>query len=329
MFLGDHPNSHVVELSANNYAFQGTASNITIKNLTIEKYAAPLQYAAVEPQGSGWVIQNNEVRLNHGWGVKAVTGGDNVRVLSNNVHDNGQAGIGSGGANSGLFDSNYIVHNNVDGVNPGFEGVGTKFTGNNLMISNNIVHDNLGAGLSTDANATYNTFNHNTSYNNQGCGIRYEISRYGTIENNTVYGNKPCGGQIVYTGSDHGRITGNTVTDGDNGGILVYNTVGTKPSGQIVYKVTDTQVTGNTILISNTSTNIASGLIDTAKPHQPSIFTDRTNIWAGNIYQVPGLPWTQKSWDWGENAGHPKPVNWSTWLLIHSVGELLQLKSDF
>ena len=330
VYLRNNPAGKTVELGAKNYAFSDSASNITIKNLTIEKYAPPLQFAAVEPQGPNWLIQNNEVRLNHAWGIKAMSGGDNAQIRNNNVHDNGEDGIGTGGSEGGVIDSNTIVHNNVNNVMQGFEGGGTKFSGDNLMVSNNIVHDNIGVGLHADAGATHITFNHNTVYNNQGCGIRYEVSRYGTIENNTAYGNGlsgigACGAQITYTGSDHGRITGNKVIDGGTGGIRIYNTVGTKPFGQTVYKVTDTRVTGNTIVVSNKASDIASGLIDTAKPLQPSIFTDRTNVWANNIYQISGTPWTNKSWNWGENAAHAKPVNWSTWLLIHAAGELLRL----
>jgi parallel beta-helix repeat protein len=232
--------------------------------------------------------------------------------------------MGAGSINGGLFDSNYIVHNNIDQVLRGFEGVGTKFTGDNLTISNNIVHDNLGNGLSTDSNASYNSYIHNTTYNNLGCGIVYETSRYGTIENNTVYGNTTCGG-IIYAGSDHGRISGNTVTDDGLGGIKVYNIVGTRAL-QATYQVTDTQVTGNTIAVASVPGDIASGLIDGANPAEPSIFTDPTNIWANNTYLVSSLPWVGKSWAWGENNGKVNPIDWNTWISIHPVGEQLQLQ---
>ena len=116
MFRGDHPNSHTVELGTSNYAFKDTASNITIKNLTIEKYAAPLESGAVVPAGSSWLIQNNEFRLNHGWGVKVMETGNNVQVLGNNLHDNGEGGMGAGGITGGRFDSNSVVHNNIDSV---------------------------------------------------------------------------------------------------------------------------------------------------------------------------------------------------------------------
>jgi hypothetical protein len=115
------------------------------------------------------------------------------------------------------------------------------------------------------------------------------------------------------------------ITDGSNGGILVYNIVGTRPNTTI-YKVTDTQVTGNTIVVSNTSTNTAAGLLDKASPIEPSIFSDPTNIWANNTYQVPAMPWTKKSCDWGENGSHPNRIDWSAWIIVHPESEVLQLQ---
>ena len=327
MLRVDSPTSHTVELGARNYAFKDTASNITIKNLTIEKYAAPLESGAVMPAGSSWLIQNNEFRLNHGWGVKVMKTGNNVQVLSNNLHDNGEGGMGAGGITGGLFDSNSVVHNNIDSVLPGMEAGGAKFSGKNIMISNNIVHDNDGVGLHTDAGGTYNTYDHNTSYQNIGNGIRYEISRYGTITNNVVYGNSTAA-EIAYTGSDHGRISGNIVTDNGIGGISVYNIVGTRSNTRVkIYRVTDTRVTNNTIIIANSPNEQAAGLVDAAQPRQPIVFADPTNIWASNTYNVLTLPWSRKSWAWGESSGAAaaNPVGWVTWLVMHPL-DLLQLQ---
>jgi parallel beta-helix repeat protein len=327
MYRGDNPGSKTVELGDWNYAFEGTALNITIQNLTVEKYAPALECGAVQALGSGWLIRNNEIRLNHGWGVKVKPAGDNVQVLTNNLHDNGEGGMSAGAINGGLFDSNTIVHNNIDGVEWAMEAGGAKFSSNNITVSNNVVHDNFGEGLFTDEGGTYNTYTKNTVYKNESNGIRYEISRYGTISNNIVYGNLGAP-QIVYAGSDHGRITGNIVTDNAVGGILVYNITGTRGRAA-VYPVTDTQVTGNTIivgLVGNGSSDIPAGLIDKSTPSQPKVFSDPTNIFAHNTYQVLTMPWTLKSWDWGENGGAGNPVNWNTWVNLHPVGEKLLLK---
>jgi parallel beta-helix repeat protein len=312
----------MVELGHAIHAFAGGASNITIRNLVIEKYAPPIQSAAIQPEGPNWLIAKNEIRLNHGFGVKAKPGADNVRVLGNKLHHNGEMGIGTGIVTGGLWDSNLVAYNNIDGVNPEFEAGGSKFTGNNITISNNIVHDNYGPGLWTDGGATHNTYDHNTSYSNVGGGIRYEISRYGVIKNNTVYGNTK-NAQIVYTGSDHGRITGNLVIANRNGGIFVQNIVGNR-GRDIVYKVVDTQVTGNTIIVSDQA-QIAAGMLDYARVSQPEIFSDPTNVFDHNVYKF-----SQQSrfasarldgpfWCWGENPGRgPKRVTWSDW---HTSGQ--------
>jgi hypothetical protein len=304
---GDNPHSDTVELGDTAQAFASTASNITIQNLIIEKYASAIDSGTVEADGPSWLIQDNEVRLNHGVGISAKSGGNNVQVLSNNVHNNGQMGVGGPG-NGGLWDSNTIAYNNADGVNTDFCAGGSKFTGNNVTISNNIAHDNYGPGLWTDDGGTHNYYDHNTSYNNYKGGIRYETARYGTITNNTVYGNTN-NAQIVYTGSDHGRISGNTVIDNGHGGIAVVNTVGSRAG--TVYQVTDTQVSGNTMWTSSKGYDVVAGLVDHAQPAQPGIFSDPTNFFDYNIYQFPGA--VRTSWLWGEVANVYQPISWNAW----------------
>jgi parallel beta-helix repeat protein len=261
----------------------------------------------VQIEGPNWLIQNDEVCFNHGVGITAKYGGNNVQVLGNYIHHNGESGIGGPG-NGGLWDSNTIAYNNTDGVSLNYAGSGSKFAGNHITISNNIVHDNYGVGLWSDDGAAYDTFDHNTSYNNVGGGIRYETARYGTITNNTVYGNSQ-NAQILYTGSDHGRISGNTAVDNGIGAIVVVNSVGSRRG--TVYQVTDTQVTGNTIWISSTVTDVAAGLIDRAQPAQPSIFSDPTNYFDDNIYEF-GTS-VRPAWHWGETAIALQPISWASW----------------
>jgi hypothetical protein len=112
VYLTDNPTGHTVELGANRYAFQSSsATNVTIQGLIVEKYAPLLQYGAIEPQASAWLIQNCEIRLNHGYGVNAGSGGNGVQVLNNSIHDNGQAGFGAGGITGGTFNNNTVYYN--------------------------------------------------------------------------------------------------------------------------------------------------------------------------------------------------------------------------
>jgi parallel beta-helix repeat protein len=307
----DNPNSHTVELGDTTSAFQGTASNITIKNLTIKGYAAAILSGVITVQGPNWLIQDNTIGYSHGVGILDKLGGDYIQVLSNNVTYNGQMGVG-GPANYGQWVSNTIAYNNADGVNPNYAGGGTKWVGSNDLIKYNTVYDNLGTGLFIDQGGTYDTLDHNTSYNNYGCGIRYEISRYGTITNNIVYGNSaPSLAEIVYTGSDHGRISGNTVVDSGYGGIVVVNTLGSRTG--TVYKVTDVQVTNNKIWTSSSELDVVAGLIDHAEPPEPSIYTDPTNFFNHNTYEFSAL--ARPAWHWGETTNPLQLLIWSDWLV--------------
>ena len=66
---------------------------MTVQGLIIEKYASPAQAGAIAgDSGDDWVFEDNEVRWNHGTGIRA---GDRWKVLRNKVHHNGQLGIGT------------------------------------------------------------------------------------------------------------------------------------------------------------------------------------------------------------------------------------------
>jgi len=111
-----------------------------------KKYAAPLLAGAIQPNGSGWIIQNNEVRLNHGEGIK--THGDNEQVLRNNVHDNGKEGASAGGGAGDLFEFTSVSNNNFAKINYGEEMGGGKFsTTINAHVINNTFSNNDGNGM--------------------------------------------------------------------------------------------------------------------------------------------------------------------------------------
>lgn len=331
IYLLDNPGGHTVELSAQNYAFNALggnpASNVTIKNLIIEKYGTPIERGAVQVTGPNWVIDSNEIRLNHGEGL--VAHANNTTVTHNYAHDNGELGIGGGGTDRAgnlftgdLFDSNKVVHNNIDNVTVGFEAGGMKSVMSNARFTNNIVHDNYGPGIWFDVHSDHITIDHNTSYNNT-IGISYEISHTGTITNNTVYGNGWSGhgqDQIDCRSCDYTTISGNTVTVGvagpwsqGMGGIEISNG---RTDG---FTVTHNQVTNNTITIVPGSPSYAEagGLADyalsTKGAPQSGIFTDPTNYFDYNTYYAPSL--SGSYWFWGENSSNqgPNKLDWSHW----------------
>ncbi|MBN8494672.1 MAG: hypothetical protein J0M00_24920, partial [Burkholderiales bacterium] len=70
VYLADDPSEHNVEISITYFAFSGTASDVTIRNLTIEKYAGPGQVSALNgTESTNWTVEHNLIQLNHGVGI--------------------------------------------------------------------------------------------------------------------------------------------------------------------------------------------------------------------------------------------------------------------
>src|SRR5206468_1628136 len=71
IYFLDNPKGHVLETSTTSVAFAG-GDNVTLQGLVIEKYANPAQRGVIGDRkvGNSWIIQNNEVRLNYGTGIK-------------------------------------------------------------------------------------------------------------------------------------------------------------------------------------------------------------------------------------------------------------------
>jgi hypothetical protein len=124
VYLSQNPSGHTVEVGAVPAAFApGPANNVTIQDLTIEEFATPVMTGAVAgaytgygspSQGANWIVQNNEILLNHADGVRLNFG---WQVLNNYIHDNGDLGIsgGIGGGNadgSGTAASNILIQGN-------------------------------------------------------------------------------------------------------------------------------------------------------------------------------------------------------------------------
>src|ERR1700730_7646194 len=89
-----NPTGKAVEISVTTHAFSGSASSVTIKGLRIEKYAAPAQDGPIS--GTGWTIESNEIRLNHGAAIRL---NSNQVIESNYIHHNGQVGLTGTGSN--------------------------------------------------------------------------------------------------------------------------------------------------------------------------------------------------------------------------------------
>ena len=92
VYLADDPTGKRVEISVLPWAIFSAAPNVTVEGLVVEKYASPAQRGAIgfSGPGSDWVVRGNEVRWNHGAGVRLA---DRMQVLDNFIHHQGQIGM--------------------------------------------------------------------------------------------------------------------------------------------------------------------------------------------------------------------------------------------
>jgi Bacterial Ig domain/Right handed beta helix region len=208
IYFHDNPSGHVVETSVLNNAFGGSANNVTIQYLTIEEFADMYPTGAIGVsrginaliQGANWTVQNCEVTLNHGIGVRV---GYRIQILNNYIHDNGQVGIGGGigttsnpatqSTNSGvLIQGNTINHNDYAHFNPGFGSGGFKVGATSgITLRGNTIQNNEGSGIHFDMYSQNAFVDGNIITNNSdGDGLVQEIG-YGTstFRNNIVRGN--------------------------------------------------------------------------------------------------------------------------------------------
>lgn len=289
IYMADDPTGHVVETTVSPAAFVGSASGVTISGLIIEKFASPAQAGAVAGDSSyGWTVQNNEVRFNHGMGIRV---GNAMAVLSNNAHHNGELGMGGVGDNVRV-EGNTIAYNNAAGYDYGWEGGGTKFVKTHyLALRNNWVHHNTGPGLWLDIDNIDFTIEGNTSEDNTGTigptpGIMIEISYGGVIRNNAVRRNGlgftgwiwGAGILVAASGGSGLEIYGNTVEYNAHGVSLVQQNRGSGTYG--AYYVQNVYVHDNTIRMSSGYTGAAEDVGD------PSIFTSRNNRFQNNNYYL-------------------------------------------
>jgi len=130
-----------------------------------------------------WAIENNEIRYNHGRGI---TTGNGMYILENNVHHNGDLGIGGGGLNV-CIQHNQITYNNYAGYSYYWEAGGAKFAyATTFIVEYNYSENNGGPGFWNDLNSEGITYNENATSNNIEAGILSEISTNVTISGNYI-----------------------------------------------------------------------------------------------------------------------------------------------
>jgi Right handed beta helix region len=280
--IGSPPNGHKVEFGVAARAWEGVgvgSYDVTIRNLTIEKFANEAQVGAVNA-GRGWVVTGNEVRLNHGGGIANAT-----ITRDNYVHDNGQIGVG-GNAPNLRVERNEISFNNYARFCSCWESGGGKWSrATNLRIRANLVHDNVGPGLWTDFGNANVLYDGNVVRNNTGPGIFHEASFAAIIRRNVVerngfsWGGWLEGAGILVSSSPHVDIYANIVTDNHDGiGITQWDRGSDPAYGP--REVRDVTVHGNRITMRHGFTGLLAGTGD------PSYYSDRNNRFEGNTYYL-------------------------------------------
>ena len=309
IYVADNPAGHRVDVAVSVGAFQGwmtSAVDVTIRNLTIQKFANVAQVGAISC-GVGWIVENNDIRLNHGAGLE---GGD--LVTGNFIHDNGQLGINGRG---GVIEHNEISFNNTAGFSGRWEAGGAKFTGaNDLLVEDNYVHDNDGPGLWSDTDNIDVTYRGNYVANNALEGILHEISYNALIEDNVVtnngFGSKSGwleGAGILILSSPNVEIRANTVMNNLNGITIEQTDRGVGRYGP--YESTDISVDDNVIVMKRGQTGLAQGVND------PSYFTDRGNRFAGNTYYL-GCSTTPFAWRSPAGRMYDGKLSTSEWIRV-------------
>jgi len=307
IYLVDDPTNRKVEVTVALFAFESTAADVLISNITVEKFASAAQKGAIHArEGTGWTMENCKVRLNSGAGISVGTGS---RVRNCDVHHNGQIGIEGNGRDLRIEDSR-IWSNNVYGFDPTWEAGGIKIAeSDGVTFRGNHVHDNNGPGLWCDIDCRNVVYEENLVENNRDIGIFHEISFKAVIRKNVVryngLGNRGWfwDADIVLAASQDVEVSGNTLTVAPGRCGIVLIDQGRRSSDGKFYKTRDNAIHANDMTFEGAA--CAGGASDT-KPDDENftIIEEGNNRFDGNTYRVgrPGEParfvWGQDVTDW-------------------------------
>jgi Right handed beta helix region len=307
IYLVDDPTNRKVEVTVALFAFESAAADVSISNVTVEKYASIAQKGAIHArEGARWTIENCEVRLNSGAGISVGTGS---RVHNCDVHHNGQIGIGGNGKDISIEDSR-IWSNNIYGFDPDWEAGGVKIAeSDGVTFRGNHVHDNYGLGLWCDIDCRNVVYEENLVENNQYSGIFHEISFKAVIRNNVLRNNGRgdrgwfWGADITIAASQDVEVTGNTVTVAPGGCGIMLIDQGRRSGNGKKYKTRNNTVRANKMTFEGAA--CGGGVSDT-KPDDENfaIIMDGNNRFDGNTYRVPRnseparFVWGQDVTDW-------------------------------
>ena len=287
------------------FAFESTAPNVLIKNLTVEKYSSVAQKGAIHGTDAvGWTIENSEIRFNSGAGIGVGTGG---RVRACDIHHNGQIGM-AGEGHDIRIENNRIWDNNIYGFDFTWEAGGVKLgSSDGVVLRGNHVYDNIGPGLWCDIGCRSVLYEKNVVEGNHDAGIFHEISFDAVIRDNVARHNGIdrtwfWGADILISASQDVEVTGNTLTvrPGGCGIMLIDQGRTTDTGGQ--HKTRDNEIHENELTFEGAP--CAGGISDTAPDNANySIITDGNNRFDANVYRArtskeERFPWGHEILDW-------------------------------
>ncbi|MPY30284.1 right-handed parallel beta-helix repeat-containing protein [Streptomyces adustus] len=177
----------------NQYAFAGTAPDVTIRYLTVQGFVAPQNEGVVNHDSAdGWVIEHATIQDNSGAGLMA---GARQQVRASCLRANGQYGMnaykGDGRISGLVLEGNEITGNNTDDWERKQSGCGctggVKFWAvDGADVRGNWVHDNRGTGLWADTNNNDFLIEDNVLEANDGAALIYETSYNAVVRGNTI-----------------------------------------------------------------------------------------------------------------------------------------------
>ena len=313
VYVGDQPSGATMELSSVRRAITAPQANITIRDLTVEKFATLAQRGAIEINGAGWTVKNTELRFNHGAGLHIIGGGS--KVTGNYIHHNGQTGITAWNNSGTLIDRNVISYNNTDGfwLNDGENG-GIKITKNAMTISNNYIHHNRGMGVWADIDNRDVIISGNYISDNSADGVRYEISYDGLITGNILVRNGfdrgrsadgvylGAGAAVLVNNSTNDIVEKNSFYDNDKGIGLVEANRGAGIFG--TWELKDVTVRNNNVSLTGPAQH---GLVQYVG--NTGYYTSKGNTFTGNSYHF--SPLTSNRFQWMN--GLRTPAQWQAY----------------
>jgi parallel beta-helix repeat protein len=305
-YIGVNPSGKVIEIGVLPHAFSGSASGVTLKRLTIEKYATPAQAGSVQGDNApNWTTDSLVVRKAHGTCLRMGNGWD---VLRSTVKHCGQLGIAGGGTGS-VVDGLIADSNKTIGYQVGFAGGASKFfqtTG--LIVRNSFFRDNDGNGVWLDIDNIDYRVHHNTMSGNYGQGIFAEISADGQIDSNTVTNNGHrrggtwlYGAGILIAHTRNVEVFGNTVSGNYNGIVGIQQDRGFSSKFGWERLLLNLNVHDNVICMARGKSGVGDGTGTGA--FQGARNNDN---WEDNDYTVPNT--TGSFWTWN-NASQ----TWAGW----------------